>query len=301
MAVAKDRIPPSNSFMLEGSSAPSSPVHFLNLSSLSSSSNFYIFEDDNYPKQLSPQREDDNKSPSPPLSSSSSANYGNGFGAHHEAEFGDHRSLLDYGGSNLVSFQPQGRCHNFGSDHQPNHDEYNPMWEDSNITGNDHQQLKLTNEWLYDEGHESDPMQQHTSINNKRNLMEDDNVQTLKKQCTSNGASSKKQPSKSKSSTITSKDPQSVAAKNRRERISERLKILQDLVPNGSKVDMVTMLDKAISYVKFLQLQAKVLATDEFWPAAGGKPPNISQVKEAIDAILSSQRDSPSSSIDRSI
>ncbi|XP_029123877.1 uncharacterized protein [Elaeis guineensis] len=93
-----------------------------------------------------------------------------------------------------------------------------------------------------------------------------------------------------------SKDPQSIAAKNRRERISERLKILQDLIPNGSKVDLVTMLEKAISYVKFLQLQVKVLATDEFWPAQGGKAPEVSQVKEAIDAILSSHRNSKSSS-----
>ncbi|PIA33533.1 hypothetical protein AQUCO_04100164v1 [Aquilegia coerulea] len=93
---------------------------------------------------------------------------------------------------------------------------------------------------------------------------------------------------KNKLKIIPSKDPQSIAAKNRRERISERLKILQDLVPNGSKVDLVTMLEKAISYVKFLQLQVKVLATDEFWPAQGGKAPEVSQVKEAIDAILSS-------------
>ncbi|KAH9320469.1 hypothetical protein KI387_015108, partial [Taxus chinensis] len=61
-------------------------------------------------------------------------------------------------------------------------------------------------------------------------------------------------------------DPQSVAARLRRERISERLKILQDLVPNGSKFDLVTMLEKAINYVKFLQLQVKVLTTDEYWP-----------------------------------
>ncbi|CAN8238458.1 unnamed protein product [Cochlearia groenlandica] len=92
--------------------------------------------------------------------------------------------------------------------------------------------------------------------------------------------------------TTSPKDPQSLAAKNRRERISERLKILQELVPNGTKVDLVTMLEKAISYVKFLQVQVKVLATDEFWPAQGGKAPDISQVKDAIDAILSSsQRD----------
>ncbi|KAG2660987.1 hypothetical protein PVAP13_1KG472900 [Panicum virgatum] len=84
------------------------------------------------------------------------------------------------------------------------------------------------------------------------------------------------------------KDPQSLAAKNRRERISERLRTLQELVPNGTKVDLVTMLEKAISYVKFLQLQVKVLGTDEFWPAQGGKAPEISQVREALDAILSS-------------
>ncbi|KAG6475122.1 transcription factor RHD6-like isoform X2 [Zingiber officinale] len=101
---------------------------------------------------------------------------------------------------------------------------------------------------------------------------------------------------KEKSISLQSKDSQSVAAKNRRERISERLKILQDLVPNGTKVDLVTMLEKAISYVKFLQLQVKVLATDEFWPVQGGRTPDIGQVKKAIDDILSSQRDRNSSS-----
>lgn len=40
----------------------------------------------------------------------------------------------------------------------------------------------------------------------------------------------------------------------------------------------------------------QVLATDEFWPAQGGKAPDLSQVREAIDAILASQRDRNSSS-----
>ncbi|XP_059639757.1 transcription factor RHD6 [Cornus florida] len=124
----------------------------------------------------------------------------------------------------------------------------------------------------------------------KRPHMEE-SMQALKKQC----ISATKKP-KSKSTTTPSKDPQSIAAKNRRERISERLKILQELVPNGTKVDLVTMLEKAISYVKFLQLQVKVLATDEFWPVQGGKAPELSQVKEAIDAILLSQRDRNSGS-----
>ncbi|KAK7305718.1 hypothetical protein VNO77_43628 [Canavalia gladiata] len=110
-----------------------------------------------------------------------------------------------------------------------------------------------------------------------------ENMKGAKKQCSSESKMSKHESSPSK-------DPQSVAAKNRRERISKRLKMLQELVPNGSKVDLVTMLEKAISYVKFLQLQVKVLTTDEFWPVQGGKPLDISQVKETINAMLSSQR-----------
>nr|CAB3453357.1 unnamed protein product [Digitaria exilis] len=34
----------------------------------------------------------------------------------------------------------------------------------------------------------------------------------------------------------------------------------------------------------------QVLAADEFWPAQGGKAPELSQVKDALDAILSSQQ-----------
>ncbi|CAH2079666.1 unnamed protein product [Thlaspi arvense] len=90
------------------------------------------------------------------------------------------------------------------------------------------------------------------------------NTQALKKPCS--GTNGKAKPK----ATTSPKDPQSLAA----------------------KVDLVTMLEKAIGYVKFLQVQVKVLAADEFWPAQGGKAPDISQVKEAIDAILSSsQRD----------
>ncbi|KAL9226506.1 hypothetical protein vseg_002312 [Gypsophila vaccaria] len=151
----------------------------------------------------------------------------------------------------------------------------------------DYNQDLSANDWIYAEANVVDPPQesttQQTCFNKKRPNMEDENIQPSKKKCTTNTSKKSKFVSKLK-------DPQSVAAKNRRERISERLKILQDLVPNGSKVDLVTMLEKAIGYVKFLQLQLKVLATDEFWPAAGGNAPDISQVRQAIDAILSSQR-----------
>ncbi|GAB2292128.1 hypothetical protein Dimus_026380 [Dionaea muscipula] len=60
-------------------------------------------------------------------------------------------------------------------------------------------------------------------------------------------------------------DPQSLYARRRRERINERLRILQNLVPNGTKVDISTMLEEAVEYVKFLQLQIKLLSSDDLW------------------------------------
>lgn len=39
-----------------------------------------------------------------------------------------------------------------------------------------------------------------------------------------------------------------------------------------------------------MKIFMQVLATDEFWPTEGGKAPEIGQVKEAIDAILSSSQ-----------
>ncbi|KAG5560249.1 hypothetical protein RHGRI_003518 [Rhododendron griersonianum] len=66
-------------------------------------------------------------------------------------------------------------------------------------------------------------------------------------------------------------DPHSIAERLRRERIAERMRALQELVPSCNKVsyrvdvsfgvtDKAAMLDEILDYVKFLRLQVKVLS-----------------------------------------
>ncbi|KAI3782045.1 hypothetical protein L2E82_12077 [Cichorium intybus] len=65
-------------------------------------------------------------------------------------------------------------------------------------------------------------------------------------------------------------DPHSIAERLRRERIAERMKALQELVPNANKTDKASMLDEIIDYVKFLQLQVKVLSMSRLGGAGAG-------------------------------
>lgn len=51
----------------------------------------------------------------------------------------------------------------------------------------------------------------------------------------------------------TATDPQSIAARTRREKFTDRIRILQGLVPNGERLDTVHMLSQTFEYVRFLQ------------------------------------------------
>ncbi|KAJ4952153.1 hypothetical protein NE237_028985 [Protea cynaroides] len=97
-------------------------------------------------------------------------------------------------------------------------------------------------------------------------------------------------------------DPHSIAERLRREKIAERMKNLQELVPNSNKTDKASMLDEIIEYVKFLQLQVKVLSMSRLG-AAGAVVPLITdgQAEGSSSILLSSstgQAADPSKSID---
>ncbi|XP_056160044.1 transcription factor UNE12-like [Syzygium oleosum] len=67
-------------------------------------------------------------------------------------------------------------------------------------------------------------------------------------------------------------DPHSIAERLRRERIAERIRQLQDLVPSVNKTDRAAMLDEIVDYVKFLRLQVKVLSMSRLGGASAVAP-----------------------------
>ncbi|GAB4832708.1 hypothetical protein Ancab_006725 [Ancistrocladus abbreviatus] len=80
-------------------------------------------------------------------------------------------------------------------------------------------------------------------------------------------------------------DPHSIAERLRRERIAERMKALQELVPNANKTDKASMLDEIIDYVKFLQLQVKVLSMSRLGGAAAVAPLVADMSSEAAGGV----------------
>lgn len=85
-------------------------------------------------------------------------------------------------------------------------------------------------------------------------------------------------------------DPHSIAERLRRERIAERIRALQELVPTVNKTDRAAMIDEIVDYVKFLRLQVKVLSMSRLGGAGAVAPlvtemPLSSSVEDETQAV----------------
>ncbi|KAI4314979.1 hypothetical protein L6164_027833 [Bauhinia variegata] len=67
-------------------------------------------------------------------------------------------------------------------------------------------------------------------------------------------------PPRSSSKKSRAAEVHNLSEKRRRSRINEKLKALQNLIPNSNKTDKASMLDEAIEYLKQLQLQVQMLS-----------------------------------------
>ncbi|XVF17670.1 hypothetical protein REPUB_Repub10bG0143400 [Reevesia pubescens] len=73
-------------------------------------------------------------------------------------------------------------------------------------------------------------------------------------------APAKPAPSRSSSKRSRASEVHNWSEKRRRSRINEKMKALQNLIPNSNKTDKASMLDEAIEYLKQLQLQVQMLS-----------------------------------------
>ncbi|KXG30460.1 uncharacterized protein LOC110434329 isoform X1 [Sorghum bicolor] len=85
-------------------------------------------------------------------------------------------------------------------------------------------------------------------------------------------------------------DPHSIAERLRREKISDRMKNLQELVPNSNRTDKASMLEEIIEYVKFLQLQVKVLSMSRLGATEAVVPLLTESQTESSGGLLLSPR-----------
>ncbi|XP_057545273.1 transcription factor SPATULA-like isoform X2 [Amaranthus tricolor] len=73
-------------------------------------------------------------------------------------------------------------------------------------------------------------------------------------------AAEKQSQSRNQSKRSRAAEVHNLSEKRRRSRINEKMKALQNLIPNSNKTDKASMLDEAIEYLKQLQLQVQMLS-----------------------------------------
>ncbi|EYU35367.1 hypothetical protein MIMGU_mgv1a019493mg, partial [Erythranthe guttata] len=97
-----------------------------------------------------------------------------------------------------------------------------------------------------------------------------------------------------------------LSERRRRDRINEKMRALQELIPNCNKVDKASMLDEAIEYLKNLQLQLQIMSmraglctpTHIMFPQGARQlyPAHFSQIHPMQRAIFPSPAPGPTNS-----
>lgn len=122
-----------------------------------------------------------------------------------------------------------------------------PPEDQSSLTGYDAKRLKVM---APTDGHGSIKSQSEASPSSQ-NRMTDDNTKSLEKQDYIHVRARRGQAT----------DSHSLAERARREKINERMKILQDLVPGCNKIiGKASVLDEIINYIQSLQCQVEFLS-----------------------------------------
>ncbi|KAH1163806.1 hypothetical protein AAZX31_01G174600 [Glycine max] len=83
----------------------------------------------------------------------------------------------------------------------------------------------------------------------------EEGVEALAEEVPTKAASSRSSSKRSRAAEV-----HNLSEKRRRSRINEKMKALQNLIPNSNKTDKASMLDEAIEYLKQLQLQVQMLS-----------------------------------------
>ncbi|XP_021691101.2 transcription factor SPATULA isoform X2 [Hevea brasiliensis] len=101
-----------------------------------------------------------------------------------------------------------------------------------------------------------------SSVISRRGFSEENDLGDLS--CDSEGADVSEVPletvrPRSSSKRSRAAEVHNLSEKRRRSRINEKMKALQNLIPNSNKTDKASMLDEAIEYLKQLQLQVQML------------------------------------------
>ncbi|KAI4336993.1 hypothetical protein L6164_015457 [Bauhinia variegata] len=99
----------------------------------------------------------------------------------------------------------------------------------------------------------------NTSLKQNRTSSDGDLVSPLEKNTEVSELPSKPVPPPTSSKRSRAAEVHNLSEKKRRSRINEKMKALQNLIPNSNKTDKASMLDEAIEYLKQLQLQVQML------------------------------------------